>query len=106
MTIIQYNPGDDRTYVMEPNGVGGYTRQKGFYLHTHPRSACEGRACCIHSPSVHPLLNAPLVWDESVGVVFRLCMHGDLHTDPDDAAYRRSVGRLPHSHYCDGCCHE
>lgn len=106
MTIVQYNPGDHKTYVMEPNGVGGYTRQKGFYFHTHAKVACEGRPCCIHSPSIHPLMTAPLNWREDRGVMERICAHGVGHNDPDDVAYQRSIGGDSGFHGCDGCCHE
>ena len=106
MTIIEYNPGDDKTYVGYINTEGAFIRDMGYYFNTHPKADCEGRPCCIHSPSIHPLMTAPLNWDESIAVMYRMCPDGVLHEDPDDVAYRMSAGRLPRSHFCDGCCHE
>lgn len=72
-------------------------------LTTHHIRECLGRACCIHNPSDHPLKDRPLNWRGHV--MERLCEHGIGHPDPDDSAYRRSVGMVTHEvHGCDGCC--
>lgn len=71
----------------------------------HPASACAGRPCCLHNPSDHALRDAPLRWRNDRGICERVCEHGVAHDDPDDLAYRRSIGRQASGvHGCDGCC--
>lgn len=74
----------------------------------HPRTDCEGHACCLHAPSNHVMRDFPLQYRGDTGLMERICTHGIGHPDPDDLAYRES--RLPGSswawgvHGCDGCC--
>ena len=68
----------------------------------HPESACAGRACCLHNPSEHPLRSAPLNWRGDRRMMERICEHGISHDDPDDLAYRRSIGA--DSTGAHGCC--
>lgn len=71
-------------------------------LVVHDEDDCRDRNCCIHSPSAHPLADASLSWR---GRMERICADGVGHPDPDDLAYRRSVGLPLHGiHGCDGCC--
>lgn len=76
----------------------------GGTLYTHGAEECEGRPCCVHSPSDHPLRNHPLNWRSDIGIMERICDHGIGHDDPDDVAYRNSIGMEEHLHGCDGCC--
>lgn len=74
-------------------------------LRCHPRGQCAGEFCSVHNPSDHPLRNAPLNWRADRRIMERICVHGVGHDDPDDLAYRASVGREASGvHGCDGCC--
>lgn len=76
-------------------------------INVHPPAACEGRACCIHNPSDHPLKDAPMHWRADKRVMERICPHGIGHDDPDDYAYRKAIdSRASDVHGCDGCCRE
>ena len=72
------------------------------------RKDCLGPHCCIHSPSGHPLRDAPMNLRADRGIMERMCPHGIGYPDPDDAAYRRTLKGScdPGVHGCDGCCRE
>lgn len=70
----------------------------------HPATLCAGRPCCLHNPSEHSMRDFPLNWRGDRGIMERLCAHGVGHPDPDDAAYRATVGDGDTTHGCDGCC--
>lgn len=74
----------------------------------HPRTACEGRYCCIHNPSDHVMYEFPLHFRNDNGLMERICPHGIGHPDPDALAYEEMVrpgSALARSiHGCDGCC--
>jgi hypothetical protein len=75
-------------------------------LPVHARSACAGRACCIHSPSDHHMREWPMNYRGDRGQTERMCPHGVGHPDPDDARWHESQGRTwAWNHGCDGCCH-
>jgi hypothetical protein len=70
----------------------------------HDASACSGENCCIHRPSMHAMVEEPMVLREST-LVERLCRHGVGHPDPDSVAFmERSGGKYWGVHGCDGCC--
>ena len=51
----------------------------------------------------------PTHWREDTAMMERICPHGIGHPDPDDLAFRESLGgsivRRDYSiHGCDGCC--
>jgi hypothetical protein len=82
-------------------------------LTTHGPAVCAGQACCLHSPSDHPLAGAPLLWRADRGLMERTCKHGMGHPDPDDLAHKQrtmptdwydSMGFDVHG--CDGCCRQ
>lgn len=87
-------------------------------VNVHSYTQCEGRHCCLHNPSDHPLRDAPRNWRGELGIMERLCEHGIGHPDPDDLAYRNGVIASdpdlteeekeyrtdPGIHGCDGCC--
>lgn len=82
-------------------------------LSTHGPSVCAGQACCLHSPSPHPLAGAPLLWRGDRGLMERTCVHGLAHPDVDDLAHKRRTmppgwyGALRfEAHDCDGCCRQ
>ena len=68
----------------------------------HLPSACEGRGCVIHHPSEHHMVSFKRHWRQDRGIFERICPHGVGHDDPDDLAYRRSVGREASGIH--GCC--
>lgn len=76
-------------------------------LQTHGPWQCEGRPCCIHHPSYHHMRQWRQNWRADRGLMERMCDHGIGHPDPDDIAYKRSIGRgdsLNVHDRCDGCC--
>lgn len=74
-------------------------------LTTHTETKCAGRACVIHNPSDHSMRSFPLHWRGDRGLMERTCPHGIGHPDPDDLAYKVSIGKLYEGvHGCDGCC--
>ena len=74
-------------------------------INVHAPSECQGRPCCIHHPSDHPLADAPLHWRPDKRVMERICPHGVGHDDPDDYAYRSTINpNARRVHGCDGCC--
>ena len=86
----------------------------GRILKTHGKDECSGTPCVLHSPSDHPLKDAPLSWRSERAMMERICEHGIGHPDPDDRAHwERRLGNDPASrefiearaqHGCDGCC--
>ena len=71
---------------------------------THPELACTP-PCPVHSPSEHPLKDAPLHWRGDRRIWERICSHGIGHNDPDSTAYNNQHGISDDgSHGCDGCC--
>ena len=74
-------------------------------IRTHADGECALEHCAIHNPSTHPLMDAPLHYRADRGILERICKHGVGHDDPDDLAYRKSVGREADGvHGCCGCC--
>ena len=97
----------------EPHKIDGYAEPtwgiqlptevvEQFVLRTHRADACTGRNCVIHNPSDHPLKDAPLNWRGDRGLMERICDHGVGHPDPDDIAYKVSIGRMGEGVH--GCC--
>lgn len=82
----------------------------GTLLQTHPTAACVGTFCSIHNPSDHPLRDAPQLWDHRFRSIYRMCVHGNVHLDPDDFMFKWRSGLPVHvlaligAHDCDGCC--
>ena len=78
-------------------------------LNVHPPSACEGFACCIHTPSEHSMRAFPQHWREDRQMMERICPHGVGHPDPDHIAYVRrtwgdDIADAEGVHGCCGCC--
>lgn len=77
-------------------------------LLTHgPDQCADDPACCIHKPSDHKMVSWRMHWRGDRGLMERVCPeHGTGHPDPDDIAYKRSVGQLNAAdvHGCCGCC--
>jgi hypothetical protein len=71
----------------------------------HGIERCIGDTCAIHNVTQHPLSEWPQEYDELERTISRICPHGIMHPDPDDAPYRASTGRSTR-HTCDGCCDE
>lgn len=87
-------------------------------LVTHEPSQCEGRACTLHNPSDHHMVDWPIYFrlDLRPVLVERICAHAIGHPDPDSVDWIAS--QLEHLstesleelrgwlgvHGCDGCC--
>lgn len=81
----------------------------GTLLSTHGPDACRSEACCIHSPSDHPLRSAPLRWMPKLYLMVRMCEHEVIHPDPDSMEYRTLLvlaGRLPFYDGWHPCCEQ
>ena len=78
----------------------------GTVLEVHRHESCVGQSCCVHTPSDHPLRDAPLFWCADVGAMSRVCSHGEHHPDPDDVVFRvfGVTRRHQERKMCDGCC--
>lgn len=70
----------------------------------HPPMLCAGENCAIHRPSRHSMNSFPTHWRSDRGIVERICPHGVGHPDPDDIAYKATLGVDITLHGCDGCC--
>lgn len=90
--------------------VHGAQLGEGYHIlnNVHPASACEGRGCPIHHPSNHHMVTWKMNWRDDRGLMERICpAHGVGHPDPDDIAYKESIGRMGEDvHGCCGCCRE
>lgn len=96
---------------MSDAGSGMWAVGGGHILvNVHSESECEGRGCPIHHPSDHHMKDWPMNWRNDRNLMERMCKHGVGHPDPDDLAYKESVGpgssRWESIHGCCGCCVE
>lgn len=66
----------------------------------HEADQCLGEFCPIHKPSDHPLKDAKQRWNRDKARMERICIHDEVHPDPDD--YKNKA--LHVVHVCDGCC--
>lgn len=76
-------------------------------INVHDPLDCEGRGCAIHNhPTLHGLAMEPLYWNDSIGLLERICVHDTHHPDKDGADYMASIGARAWrtQHDCDGCC--
>ena len=70
----------------------------GQVIKAHLASKCfMDRACCIHRPSDHHMIDWPQNWRGDRGMMERICPHGIGHPDPDDLSEDKVHG-------CDRCC--
>lgn len=70
--------------------------------HVHNASKCRGNVCPIHNPSAHHMRDWPLQWH---GKLQRICPHGQVHPDPDEALWHVRTGHGEFTaHQCDQCC--
>jgi len=84
-----------------------YITGTGQTVYVHEKDKCEGRHCCIHNPSNHHMKDWPTHWREDRKLMERLCKCGVGHPDPDDLAYKKSIGLDVDTigiHGCCGCC--
>lgn len=75
-------------------------------IDVHDRSECKGY-CPIHNPSNHHMKDWPLYWRDDRKIFERICSCGVGHPDPDDMAYKQSIGvniDVEGIHGCCGCC--
>jgi hypothetical protein len=75
----------------------------------HRRDECDGHPCPFHGPSLHAMVEEPMILRLDWGVPFveRACKHGIGHPDPDSIAWLDRNGHPGFGvHGCDGCCHK
>lgn len=80
------------------------TEQK---ISVHNKEKCKGRYCCIHNPSNHHMKDWPTNWRDDRYLMERICDCGVGHPDPDDLAFKKSIGiniETESIHGCCGCC--
>jgi hypothetical protein len=79
----------------------------GQVIYVHNKKDCKGNYCVVHNPSDHHMRDWPLHWRDDRKIFERICPHGIGHPDPDDMAYKKSIGHPDEGiHGCDGCCNE
>ena len=84
-----------------------YETGTGQIVHVHDKEQCKGKNCCIHNPSDHHMKDWPTHWRQDRYLMERICPHGIGHPDPDDLAFKESMGmdmKTEGVHGCDGCC--
>lgn len=84
-----------------------YITGTGQMLWVHCIEDCKSEYCVIHNPSNHSMKDFPTHWRQDRYLMERICPHGIGHPDPDDLAYKKSIGKLSNYeavHSCDGCC--
>lgn len=69
----------------------------------HDAGTCLKEYCTIHNWSDHPLKAAPQRWNETKGLMERVCKHGVSHPDADEIGLQYGDRA---DHVCDGCCSE
>ena len=77
-------------------------------ISVHNKEDCSGY-CPIHNPSNHHMRDWPTHWREDRKLMERICKHGVGHPDPDDIAFKKSIGiyiQYEVIHGCCGCCIE
>jgi hypothetical protein len=98
-TRMRLLPGDPTRAVVP--GVG-------TIRDVHLEAECAGRPipCAVHRPSSHHMRTWAIGWSPKTSQVLRVCpAHLLPHPDPDDAFYRRWLGRDEDLvHQCCGCC--
>lgn len=99
------DPTDPGTWIIAAAAEPEFGIQGGpaVLRNVHPAQRCAGLPCVVHNPSNHHMRDWPLNWRADVALMERICEHGIGHPDPDDLAYRISVG-LATVHGCDLCC--
>jgi len=84
-----------------------YTTGVGQNILVHNKNQCKGQHCCIHNPSDHHMKDWPTLWRGDRGLIERICPCGVGHPDPDDLAFKESIGvdaQTEGIHGCCGCC--
>lgn len=81
-----------------------WTDDTGQHIIVHDRARCSGQFCCVHNPSQHGMVGFARHWRSDRKIMERICPHGIGHPDPDDVAFRASIGDTNNAHGCDGCC--
>jgi len=84
-----------------------YITGTGQKLKVHGKENCKGRNCVIHNPSDHCMKDFPTNWRDDRNIMERICKCGVGHPDPDDLAFKESLGldtTIDRIHGCCGCC--
>ncbi len=95
----------DEIWVGEGTDRHGFHVGTSFLENVHSPARCAGQHCVLHNPSDHHMRSWPTYWRDDARLMERICPHGIGHPDPDDLAYRDSIGDEGCGiHGCDGCC--
>ena len=84
-----------------------YKTGTGQIINVHEEKDCKGKNCVIHNPSDHLMKDWPTHWRDDRSLMERFCKCGVGHPDPDDLAFKASLGmdaRVEGIHGCCGCC--
>lgn len=76
--------------------------ESGQKLTHHAIDVCFPDPCPLHSPTRHPLYLAPRRWMKEK--MWRDCVHGVSHPDPDDLKVREIPHERLHSCCVEKCC--
>ena len=85
-----------------------YITGVGQTVLVHDKEGCKGH-CVIHNPSDHKMKDWPTLWRNDRLLMERICKCGVGHPDPDDLAFKESIGvdiKVEGIHGCCGCCGE
>lgn len=113
--LVDWGDPADAEFSSEDEWGETFIDGTGKVVRVHKREPGCDISCCIHNPSEHALVGAPLVWREAGAFdikpshMERICVHGVGHPDPDSLAYLRRIGNEELAnglaiHGCDGCC--
>lgn len=66
-------------------------------INTHDPAHCKDQPCAIHHPSDHHMQDWTLTASMKHGycTLYRVCVHGLWHMDPDDFVYHLERGNAP-----------
>ncbi len=83
----------DKSYKLDTKSRYGGDIALDF---THPKNdQCQIHGCPLHSPSAHPLRDAPQGWQRAGSILTRQCKCGCWHPDTDSLNYlQREIDRL------------
>lgn len=81
-----------------------YETGTGQTVKVHGIEDCKGRNCVIHNPSDHHMKDWPTHWRGDRQLMERICPCGIGHPDPDDLAFKESIGIDVETEGIHGCC--
>lgn len=98
---VMYAKPTDPVKPKSPNGYESVILQGGEKMVAHSHLDCAGYWCAVHYPSPHHMSMWDQAWIDSK--MWRMCIHGYAHPDPDDLTSYDDLATL-RKHTCDDCC--